>query len=277
MNTTPAAAELMAASSTSPNGHEVVIRAEKLVKRFGDNRVLDGIDLTIRRGEVVSLMGSSGGGKTTLLRCVNLLEEPSDGLIEVGGEVVSEDGHSLHRARRVQLRQRVGMVFQSFNLFGHLTAAENVALPLLRVAKTERGEAVRRSVELLARVGLANKALELPARLSGGQQQRVAIARALALQPVALLFDEPTSALDPESSHDVLKVMQELSTQGMTMLIATHEVGFALDISDRIVFMDCGRIVQDGPPREVVFGSASERTREFFAGFVRQGRQAEAG
>jgi len=188
--------------------------------------------------------------------------------------VVSKDGHSLHRARRVQLRQRVGMVFQSFNLFQHLTAAENVALPLLRVARADRHEAVARSVELLARVGLADKALELPARLSGGQQQRVAIARALALRPVALLFDEPTSALDPESSQEVLKVMRELSTQGMTMLIATHEVGFALDVSDRIVFMDRGRIVHAGPPREVVFGSASERAREFFAGFVRQGSQA---
>jgi ABC-type polar amino acid transport system ATPase subunit len=274
MNATRAAAEQVAASSASPDGHAIVIRAEHLVKRFGGNRVLDGIDLVISRGEVVSLMGSSGGGKTTLLRCVNLLEEPTEGVVEVDGEVVSKDGHSLHRARRVQLRQRVGMVFQSFNLFQHLTAAENVALPLLRVARADREQAVARSVELLARVGLADKALELPARLSGGQQQRVAIARALALRPVALLFDEPTSALDPESSQEVLKVMRELSTQGMTMLIATHEVGFALDVSDRIVFMDRGRIVHAGPPREVVFGSASQRAREFFAGFVRHGSQA---
>jgi ABC-type polar amino acid transport system ATPase subunit len=278
MNAGRAATEPVAASSTSsstsPDGREVVIRAENLVKRFGHNRVLDGIDLVIRRGEVVSLMGQSGGGKTTLLRCINLLEEPTEGVVEVDGQVVSEDGHSLHRAHRVHLRQRVGMVFQSFNLFQHLTAAENVALPLLRVGRAERGEAVRRSVELLARVGLAEKALELPARLSGGQQQRVAIARALALAPVALLFDEPTSALDPESSQEVLKVMRELSMQGMTMLISTHEVGFALEVSDRIVFMDRGRIVQAGPPREVVFGSSSDRAREFFAGFVRYGSGA---
>ena len=257
------------ASDAGLAGHAAVVRVEKLVKSFGHNRVLDGIDLEIKRGEVVSLMGQSGGGKTTLLRCINLLEEPTAGVVEVGGEMVSENGKCLHRARRAQLRQRVGMVFQSFNLFHHLTAAENVALPLLRVGKVERGEAVRRSVDLLARVGLADKALELPARLSGGQQQRVAIARALALRPVAMLFDEPTSALDPESSQEVLGVMRELSTEGITMLVSTHEVGFALDASDRIVFIDRGKVVHAGPPREVVFGSASERTREFFAGFVR--------
>src|SRR5262249_36844248 len=154
----------------SPDGHEVVIRAEHLVKRFGGNRVLDGIDLVIRRGEVVSLMGSSGGGKTTLLRCVNLLEEPTEGVVEVDGEGVSKDGHSLHRTRRVRLGGGGGMFFQSSTLFQPLTAAENVALPLLRVARADRHEAVARSVELLARVGLADKALELPARLSGGQQ-----------------------------------------------------------------------------------------------------------
>ena len=263
------------AGRAAPAGDAAVVRVEKLVKCFGSNRVLDGIDLVISKGEVVSLMGQSGGGKTTLLRCINLLEEPTAGVVEVGGEVVSKDGECLHRARRVQLRQRVGMVFQSFNLFQHLTAAENVALPLLRVGKADRAEAVRRAVDLLARVGLADKALELPARLSGGQQQRVAIARALALRPVALLFDEPTSALDPESSQEVLGVMRELSTEGITMLVSTHEVGFALDASDRIVFIDRGKVVQAGPPREVVFGSASERARDFFAGFVRYGRAAE--
>src|SRR6266571_1756919 len=170
------------ASGAVPPEDAAVVRVERLVKCFGSNRVLDGIDLDIAKGEVVSLMGQSGGGKTTLLRCINLLEEPTEGVVEVGGEVVSKDGECLHRARRVQLRQRVGMVFQSFNLFQHLTAAENVALPLLRVGKVERTEAVRRAVDLLARVGLADKALELSARLSGGQQQRVAIARALALR-----------------------------------------------------------------------------------------------
>jgi ABC-type polar amino acid transport system ATPase subunit len=257
--------------STGLGDDRAIVRVENLVKCFGDNRVLDGIDLVLRRGEVVSLMGQSGGGKTTLLRCINLLEEPTAGVVEVGGEVVSKDGQSLHRARRVQLRQRVGMVFQSFNLFQHLTAAENVALPLLRVGKVPRDEAVRRAVDLLARVGLAEKALELPARLSGGQQQRVAIARALALRPVAMLFDEPTSALDPESSQEVLGVMRELAAEGITMLVSTHEVGFALDASDQIVFIDRGKVVQAGPPREVVFGSESERAREFFAGFVRYG------
>jgi polar amino acid transport system ATP-binding protein len=264
------------AGAAAPADEGAVVRVEKLVKCFGSNRVLDGIDLAIAKGEVVSLMGQSGGGKTTLLRCINLLEEPTSGLVEVGGEVVSEGGESLHRARRVALRQRVGMVFQSFNLFQHLTAAENVALPLLRVGKVERAEAVARAVDLLGRVGLAGKALELPARLSGGQQQRVAIARALALRPVAMLFDEPTSALDPESSAEVLGVMRELSTEGITMLVSTHEVSFALDASDRIVFIDRGKVVQAGPPREVVFGSASERARDFFAGFVRYGSSASS-
>lgn len=259
------------ASGAGPADDTAVVRVEKLVKRFGGNRVLDGIDLVLRRGEVVSLMGRSGGGKTTLLRCINLLEEPTAGIVEVGGEVVSKDGTSLHRARRARLRQRVGMVFQSYNLFQHLTAAENVALPMLRVGKVERAEAARRAVELLARVGLADKALELPARLSGGQQQRVAIARALALRPVALLFDEPTSALDPESSQEVLEVMRELSADGITMLVSTHEVGFALDASDQIVFIDRGKVVHAGPPREVVFSSENERAREFFAGFGRHG------
>jgi ABC-type polar amino acid transport system ATPase subunit len=171
------------------------------------------------------------------------------------------------------VRQRVGMVFQSYNLFQHLTAAENVALPMLRVGKAGRTEAARRAVDLLARVGLADKALELPDRLSGGQQQRVAIARALALRPVALLFDEPTSALDPESSQEVLTVMRELSEDGITMLVSTHEVGFALDASHQIVFIDRGKVVQAGPPRDVVFGAANERTREFFAGFVRYGTE----
>jgi ABC-type polar amino acid transport system ATPase subunit len=251
-----------------------VVRVSGLGKSFHGRSVLQGVDLAVERSSIVSIIGQSGGGKTTLLRCINLLEEPTAGLVEVGGEVVSKDGESLHRARRVHLRQRVGMVFQSFNLFQHLTAAENVALPLLQVGKVERGEAVRRAVDLLARVGLADKALELPARLSGGQQQRVAIARALALRPVALLFDEPTSALDPESSQEVLGVMKELSTEGITMLVSTHEVGFALDASDRIVFIDRGKVVQAGPPREVVFGSASERARDFFAGFVRYGSAA---
>ena len=246
-----------------------VLEVRGVTKAYGDQDVLKGIDLIVGEHQAIALIGASGSGKSTLLRCINLLEEPTEGVVEVAGQVVSKDGDSLHRARRVQLRQRVGMVFQSFNLFQHLTAAENVALPLLRVGKADRADAVRRAVDLLARVGLADKALELPARLSGGQQQRVAIARALALRPVALLFDEPTSALDPESSQEVLGVMRELSTEGITMLVSTHEVGFALDASDRIVFIDRGKVVQDGPPREVVFGAASDRAREFFAGFVR--------
>src|SRR5262249_34361992 len=198
---------------------DAVVRVEKLVKCFGDNRVLDGIDLVIGRGEVVSLMGQSGGGKTTLLRCINLLEEPTAGVSQVGDEGGAKDGECPPRSPRVQLRQRVGMVFQNFNLFQHLTAAENVALPLLRVGKVERTQAARRAVDLLARVGLADKALELPARLSGGQQQRVAIARALALRPVALLFVEPSSALDPEASQEVLGGIRELSAMGEIMRV----------------------------------------------------------
>jgi len=253
------------ASGAVPPEDAAVVRVEKLVKCFGSNRVLDGIDLDIAKGEVVSLMGQSGGGKTTLLRCINLLEEPTEGVVEVGGEVVSKDGECLHRTRRVQLRQRVGMVFQSFNLFQHLTAAENVALPLLRVGKVERAEAVRRAVDLLGRVGLADKALELPSRLSGGQQQRVAIARALALRPVAMLFDEPTSALDVELVREVLDVIESLAQEGMTMVVVTHELRFAQHVASAVLMMDEGRIVEEAPPTEFFSAPKAERTRRFLA------------
>ncbi len=246
-----------------------IIRVNGLIKCFGSNRVLDGIDMEIGRGEVVSLMGQSGGGKTTLLRCINLLEEPSEGVVEVEGEIVSSGGTSLKRKSRVALRQKVGMVFQSFNIFQHLTAVENVALPLLRVANLDQREALRRSFELLEMVGLAQKALSMPSTLSGGQCQRVAIARALALRPIALLFDEPTSALDPESSQDVLNVMRELSRQGMTMIVSTHEVGFALEASDRVIFMDCGKILDSGSPDEVIRSPRTQRAKEFFGGYLR--------
>ncbi len=254
-----------------------IIRVNGLIKCFGLNRVLDGIDMEVGRGEVVSLMGQSGGGKTTLLRCINLLEEPSEGVIEVEGEIVSSGGTSLKRKSRVALRQKVGMVFQNFNIFQHLTAVENVALPLLRVANLDQSEALRRSFELLDMVGLAQKALSMPPTLSGGQCQRVAIARALALRPIALLFDEPTSALDPESSQEVLNVMRELSRQGMTMIVSTHEVGFALEASDRVIFMDRGKILDSGSPDEVIRCPRTQRAKEFFGGYVRHGGPDLAG
>jgi ABC-type polar amino acid transport system ATPase subunit len=232
--------------------------------------VLRGIDLDVSRAEVVSVIGKSGSGKSTLLRCLNLLEQPTGGAIEVGGEHVYGAGRALRGRELVALRRRIGMVFQSLCLFPHLSAVENVAMPLIRGLGVGHEEAVRRSVEFLGRVGLADRALELPRRLSGGQQQRVAIARALALRPVALLFDEPTSALDPESTAEVLAVMRELRDEGMTMIVVTHELGFAGEASDRIGFIDDGAFLEIGPPDGILENPRHERTREFVSRYRRR-------
>lgn len=239
-----------------------ILSVRGLVKRFGANEVLKGIDLEIDEGEVVALIGASGSGKSTLLRCLNRLEEPTSGDVTFWGEPVT--------AERVnEVRRHIGMVFQRFNLFPHLTALGNVALAPQRVLKTAKGDAERQGRALLAQVQLESRADALPSELSGGQQQRVAIARALALKPALMLFDEPTSALDPELVGEVLGVMRDLAKSGMTMVVATHEISFARDVASRVVFLDKGLILEDGPPSQVLENPREARTREFLARVLR--------
>ncbi|GAA1898396.1 amino acid ABC transporter ATP-binding protein [Lapillicoccus jejuensis] len=247
-----------------------MVRAERVRKSFGPVEVLKGIDLEVERGQVLCLLGPSGSGKSTFLRCINHLERVDGGRLTVDGELVGyrRDGHRLReltvRETSAQ-RARIGMVFQRFNLFPHLTALENVVEAPLRVHRRRRPEVVAEAHELLARVGLADKADLHPAALSGGQQQRVAIARALAMHPELMLFDEPTSALDPELVGDVLDVMRDLARDGMTMVVVTHEIGFAREVADRVVFMDDGVVVEQGPPDEVLTRPQHERTRAFLS------------
>jgi ABC-type polar amino acid transport system ATPase subunit len=233
-----------------------------LSKSFDGRVVLDGIDLEVARGTIVSVIGSSGGGKTTLMRCVNLLERPDRAEISVGGEPVFSGTRMVCRDL-ARLRQQVGMVFQRFNLFPHLTAVENVVLAQVTAADRSEHEALQNAVRLLRRVGLGHRATAYPEQMSGGEQQRVAIARALALSPTVLLFDEPTSSLDPESTGEVLKVMRELAADGMTMLLVTHELAFAREVSDWVVFIDRGRIVEQGPPADVLGRPREARTRAY--------------
>ncbi|MET9517514.1 amino acid ABC transporter ATP-binding protein [Streptomyces sp. NPDC002994] len=235
---------------------EIEIRS--LHKSFGDNHVLRGIDLDVARGDVVCVIGPSGSGKSTLLRCVNLLEEPSSGQVFVGGTEVTDIEVDIDAVRR-----RIGMVFQQFNLFPHVTVTENLVLPQRRVLGRGKAEAAKVARENLDRVGLSDKADAYPAQLSGGQQQRVAIARALSMGPEVMLFDEPTSALDPELVGDVLAVMRVLASEGMTMMVVTHEMSFAREVADRVVFMDGGVIVEEGPAAQVVGDPRHERTRNF--------------
>jgi polar amino acid transport system ATP-binding protein len=234
------------------------IRVEGLQKSFGANHVLRGIDFRVDVGEVVCVIGPSGSGKSTLLRCVNRLEEADDGSILIEGEDIRDPDADVDR-----LRSRIGMVFQSFNLFPHLSVLRNLTIAQRRVRRRGRDEADRVARENLARVGLAEKADAYPAHLSGGQQQRVAIARALSMEPDMMLFDEPTSALDPELVGEVLAVMRDLARDGMTMMIVTHEMGFAREVADRVVFMDGGVVVEEGPPDRVLGDPAHERTRRF--------------
>jgi len=227
-------------------------------KAFGDNVVLDRIDLTIDRGEVIVIAGPSGSGKSTMLRCINGLESVDDGEVRFDGESVSNAGKALNR-----LRAEIGMVFQQFNLFAHKSVMDNVTLAPIQVKGLSRKDARARAQKLLERVGIAEKSGALPADLSGGQQQRVAIARALAMEPKLMLFDEPTSALDPEMIREVLDVMRDLARDGMTMAVVTHEMGFAREVCDRIVFIDDGQIVEEGPPKEFFEAAKSERARDF--------------
>ncbi|QTR06240.1 amino acid ABC transporter ATP-binding protein [Saccharothrix algeriensis] len=238
-----------------------------VVKRYGANTVLGGVDLDVREHEVVALIGSSGSGKSTLLRCVNLLEELDDGRILLDGEDVSDPRVDADVARR-----GMGIVFQSFNLFPHMSVLDNITLAPRVVHGVPRDEAERRAGELLDRVGLADRAGSYPDRLSGGQQQRVAIARALAYSPRLLLLDEITSALDPELVGEVLALVRELAGQGRTILMATHEMGFARQVADRVCFLDGGRVVESGPPEQVLGAPEQERTRQFLRRIIDAGR-----
>jgi polar amino acid transport system ATP-binding protein len=245
-----------------------MVKAEKVRKRFGRLEVLKGISLEVAPGEVVCLLGPSGSGKTTFLRCINHLEEINAGRLWVDGELVGyrQVGNKLHELRESEVarsRAEIGMVFQRFNLFPHKTAIENVIEAPVQVKGAKRAEATARARELLRQVGLEDKTHEYPARLSGGQQQRVAIARALAMDPKLMLFDEPTSALDPELVKEVLDAMRDLARMGMTMIVVTHELGFARDVGDRVVFMDDGAIVEQGSPAQVLDNPREERTRRF--------------
>ena len=235
-----------------------LLQIDDLHKSFGDLEVLKGISLRVRPREVIIVIGPSGSGKSTLLRCINRLEEPTRGVIRVDGVELSARGVDLNRARK-----DIGMVFQAFNLYPHLTALGNVALALRKVPRMSRQEAEARGRRMLERVGLADKASAHPGELSGGQQQRVAIARALALEPKLMLFDEPTSALDPELVGGVLRVMRDLRDEGMTMVVVTHEMSFARDGGDRVLFMDGGEVVEEGPPSTIFRNPAHQRTREF--------------
>ncbi len=238
--------------------NEVVVRIEGLKKAFGDNVVLRNIDLEVHRGEVVVVLGPSGSGKSTMLRCINLLETPTDGKIIFEDTEITAKGTDINK-----VRARLGMVFQSFNLFPHLTAKKNVMLAQRQVLKRSKEEAEKVAIARLTEVGLAERVDYKPSELSGGQQQRVAIARALAMDPHVMLFDEATSALDPELVRDVLGVMKSLAAEGMTMIVVTHEMGFARDVADRVIFMDGGVIVEEGTPDEVFDHPKSDRTKDF--------------
>ncbi|RLC82888.1 MAG: peptide ABC transporter ATP-binding protein [Chloroflexi bacterium] len=237
-----------------------IIRIEHLYKRFGRVKALEDVSLSVKRGEVVVIIGPSGAGKSTLLRCINHLERPDRGTIIVDGIPVTDEKTNINK-----VRAEVGMVFQQFNLFPHLTALENITLAQRVVRKRSREEAERIAMELLEKVGIPEKANAYPAQLSGGQQQRVAIARALAMQPKIMLFDEPTSALDPEMIKEVLDVMLDLAREGMTMVVVSHEMGFVKAAADRIIFMDEGRIVEEGTVEEIFNNPKEERTKLFLS------------
>jgi len=249
---------------------EAMVKAEAVHKRFGRLEVLKGINLEVQSGEVMCLLGPSGSGKSTFLRCINHLEKINSGRLSVDGELVGyrEAGDKLHELRESEVarkRAEIGMVFQHFNLFPHMTALENVTLAPTRVSGLSRKDARRRASDQLAKVGLSDKLDSYPVALSGGQQQRVAIARALAMRPKLMLFDEPTSALDPELVGDVLDVMRQLASDGMTMIVVTHEMGFAREVADTVVFMDQGVVVESGEPTQVISAPREQRTKEFLS------------
>jgi polar amino acid transport system ATP-binding protein len=247
-----------------------MVRAENVHKRFGSVEVLKGVDLTVSAGEVMVIIGPSGSGKTTFLRCINHLEKINSGRLSVDGDLVGyrERNGKLHELRDSEVcrkRAEIGMVFQHFNLFPHLTALENIVEAPVRVKKQKKADTVVVARRLLEQVGLADKERSYPTQLSGGQKQRVAIARALAMQPKLMLFDEPTSALDPELVGEVLDVMKQLAKDGMTMVVVTHEIGFAREVGDKLVFMDGGVVVEAGDPREVLANPQHERTKAFLS------------
>ena len=239
---------------------EVLIEVKGLKKNFGKLEVLKGVDLQVRRGEVVVIIGPSGSGKSTFLRSLNLLEKPNGGTITVEGQDIMADRHKTR-----ELRERMGMVFQQFNLFPHLRVLDNVTLAPMKVKGVSREEANRKAMQLLERVGLKDKADAWPGKLSGGQKQRVAIVRALAMDPDVMLFDEPTSALDPEMVGEVLDVMKTLARDGMTMVVVTHEMGFAREVGDRVLFMDDGQVLEEGTPQDIFNAPKHPRTQDFLS------------
>jgi ABC-type polar amino acid transport system ATPase subunit len=241
----------------------VIVRLENLHKWFGTNHVLKGIDLTLEPGDVLVVIGPSGSGKSTLLRCVNMLETPTEGHVWFRGQDISDV-----RANLDEIRAHIGIVFQAYNLFPHKTALQNITLALEKVLRIDRKQARERAMDELRHVGLEARADAYPAQLSGGQQQRVAIARALAMRPALMLFDEVTSALDPELVGEVLEVMRRLAEEGMTMMVVTHEMAFAREVGTRMIFMDDGRIVEHGHPREMFASPAEERTRRFLSAIL---------
>jgi polar amino acid transport system ATP-binding protein len=243
------------------------LRIERLFKRFGSNQVLRGVDLVVDQHEVVCLIGASGSGKSTLLRCINLIEPIDSGRISVDGEEITARGVDVNRIRR-----HIGIVYQAFNLFPHMRVIDNITLAPRKATRLSRATAEGQADELLARFGLADKRDEFPDRLSGGQQQRVAIIRALAMKPDILLLDEVTSALDPELVAEVLDVIRELAVGGMTMVLATHEMGFAREVADRVCFLDEGRILEEGSPAQIFSSPREERTRQFLDRVIRAGR-----
>ena len=249
---------------------KMMVEVQNVWKRFGKNEVLKGINLTVPEGGVVCLIGPSGSGKSTLLRCINHLEKINAGRLFVDGDLVGyrQEGdllHEIHDKNVCRQRAKIGMVFQSFNLFPHMTAIENITVGLTRVKKVRKDVAAEKGMELLKRVGLVDRAHSYPRQLSGGQQQRVAIARAMALEPKLMLFDEPTSALDPELVGEVLGVMRGLALSGMTMVVVTHEMGFAREVAKQLVFMDGGVVVEAGPPRDVLSNPQQQRTQAFLS------------
>ena len=235
-----------------------MIKIKNLEKTYGDLKVLKGISTDIKEGEVISIIGPSGSGKSTLLRCINRLEEPTNGEIDIEGENIVSPKVDINK-----IREKVGMVFQHFNLFPHKTVLENITIGPIKLKKTSQEEAEKIAISLLDKVGLADKKDVYPNKLSGGQKQRVAIARALAMNPKIILFDEPTSALDPEMIGEVLEVMKDLAREGMTMIVVTHEMGFARTVANRVFFMDQGTILEDGSPKEIFDNPKEERTKEF--------------
>lgn len=237
-----------------------MIHVNNLHKYFGENEVLKGINENIKKGEVVVVIGPSGSGKSTFLRCLNLLEEPTDGEIIFEGQNITDKNIDINK-----IREKMGMVFQQFNLFPHKTVLENITIAPINVKNKSKAESEKIAKDLLAKVGLLEKSDAYPASLSGGQKQRIAIARALAMEPDVMLFDEPTSALDPEMVGEVLNVMKSLAKEGMTMVVVTHEMGFAKEVGDRIIFMDGGNIVEEGTPEEIFNNPKNERTKDFLS------------